>query len=207
MSDIAPLVGARRAASQARSQAKMAQVLRATADLLDELGPEAVNTSAVAARAGVSVGWLYNFFDDRQALLEEILVAGLRDLDDRLDEVGFTFGGPDWRRSIDAGLDTLIEFFSDAPGFRSLWFSSEFTGRMIQANRLHDDALSAYLAASASGVRKGAPDVPLLTVAQIFVGMLDKGVDLSFRTAENGDTLLWNEVKRAAISYLETFLV
>ena len=50
----------------------MDRVLRATAALLDESGAQTVTTTTVAARAEVSIGWLYNFFDDRQALLEEI---------------------------------------------------------------------------------------------------------------------------------------
>lgn len=207
MSVIAPMVGARRAASQARSQAKMARVIQATAEIIDDLGPEAVNTSAVAARAGVSVGWLYNFFDDREALLEEILVAGLRNLDERLEAVGFTFAGSDWRPAVEAGVDATIEFFTDSPGFRLLWNSTEFSGRMIQANRMHDELLASYLAASATRVRSDAPDVPLETVAKIFVGMLDKGVDLYYRDdPKNGDPELWAEVKRAGVAYLEMFL-
>src|ERR1700710_565469 len=95
MVNVGPDVGARRKASQLRSHEKMAAVLAATADLLDELGPEAVTTTAVAARAGVSVGWLYNYFDDRQRLLEEIVVDGLQTLDLRLDQAGFSLSGPD----------------------------------------------------------------------------------------------------------------
>jgi AcrR family transcriptional regulator len=207
MAAIAPHVGARRAATQARSQAKMTLVLQATAQLLDEFGPEAVNTSAVAAKAGVSIGWLYNFFDDREALLEEILVAGLQNLDQQLDAAGFSLAGPGWRATAEAGVDAVIDFFGGLPGFRSLWFSAEFSGRMIQANRLHDDALADYLAASVTHVRPDAPDVSLGVVAKIFVGMLDKGVDLSFRDNPKGDPDLLAEVKRASIDYLSTYLI
>ncbi|HXO50360.1 MAG TPA: TetR/AcrR family transcriptional regulator, partial [Mycobacterium sp.] len=141
-------VGARRSATQSRSQEKMERVLRATAALLDEIGPEAVTTTSVAARAEVSIGWLYNFFDDREGLLEEVMVTGLVDLDSRWDEVGFSLAGADWRARVAAGLKVVIDFFDASPGFRSLWFSADFSGRMLQANRLHDDALAEYLAAT-----------------------------------------------------------
>jgi len=73
-------VGARRSAAQTRSQDKMDRVLRATAALPRRKRRRgAVTTTAVAARAEVSIGWLYNFFDDRQALLEEIVATGLLD--------------------------------------------------------------------------------------------------------------------------------
>jgi AcrR family transcriptional regulator len=206
MIPVMPLVGARRSAVQSRSQDKLDRVLRATAEFLDESGPEAVTTTSVAARAEVSIGWLYNFFDDRGALLEEVMVSGLVQLDHNLDDVGFSLAGPNWRTTVAAGIDTVIEFFDASPGFRSLWFSAEFTGRMLQANRLHDDALAAYLAASATELRPHAPDVPLDIVTQVFVGMLDKGLDLAYRNDTVGDKGMLAEMSRASVDYLGCFL-
>jgi AcrR family transcriptional regulator len=199
-------VGARRSATQSRSQEKMERVLRATAALLDEIGPEAVTTTSVAARGEVSIGWLYNFFDDREGLLEEVMVTGLVDLDSRWDAVGFSLTGADWRGRVAAGLDVVIDFFDASPGFRSLWFSADFSGRMLQANRLHDDALAAHLAASVTATRPDAPDVPLHIVTQVFVGMIDKGLDLAYRNDPAGDKNLLAEMSRASIDYLGCFL-
>jgi AcrR family transcriptional regulator len=200
-------VGARRSAAQSRSQDKMKRVLEATATLLDESGAEAVTTTAVAARAEVSIGWLYNFFDDRQSLLEEVMVAGLSDLDARWEEAGFSLAGPHWRERVEAGLEIVIDFFDASPGFRSLWFSADFSGRMLQANRLHDDALAEYLAASVIATRPDAPDVSLGVVTQIFVGMIDKGLDLAYRNNSEGDKGMIAEMSRASIEYLDRYLV
>jgi len=186
-------VGARRSAIQSRSQEKMRRVLRATAALLDDTGPEAVTTTSVAARAEVSIGWLYNFFDDREALLEEVMVSGLMQLDRDLDEVGFSLAGAQWRATVVAGIDTVIEFFDASPGFRSLWFSAEFSGRMLQA--------------SVTQTRPDAPDVPLHIVTQVFVGMLDKGLDLAYRNDPAGDKNMLGEMSRASVDYLGRFLL
>ena len=206
MSAVMSQVGARRSAAQSRSQDKMGRVLQATAALLDESGAEAVTTTAVAARAEVSIGWLYNFFDDRQGLLEEVMVSGLAELDGRLEEAGFSLAGAEWRERVEAGLDIVIDFFDASPGFRSLWFSADVSGRMLQANRLHDDALAEYLAASVTATRPDAPDVPLGIVTQIFVGMLDKGLDLAYRNDPRGDKNLLAEMSRASIEYLDRYL-
>ena len=206
MSAVMSQVGARRSAAQSRSQDKMGRVLQGTAALLDESGAEAVTTTAVAARAEVSIGWLYNFFDDRQGLLEEVMVSGLAELDGRLEEADFSLAGAEWRERVEAGLDIVIDFFDASPGFRSLWFSADFSGRMLQANRLHDDALAEYLAASVTATRPDAPDVPLGIVTQIFVGMLDKGLDLAYRNDPRGDKNLLAEMSRASIEYLDRYL-
>lgn len=110
----------------------MEKVLAAAIDLLVDGGPEAVTTTTVAARAGISAGWLYNFFHGREALLEEILVSCLQGLDNRLDQVKFDLGGPDRKEEPEAGVKAHIEFFNETPAFRAIWFSMEFTGRMIR---------------------------------------------------------------------------
>jgi len=209
MVPIAQDAGASRKATQARSQEKMNRVVAATNDLLVAAGSSAVTTTAVAARAGISVGWLYNFFTDRESLLEEVLIQGLIDLDERFDEAGFSLAGPDWRTTAAAGIDALIDFLLNGTGiagFRVLWFSSEFSGRMVQVNRAHDDALAAYLCDGVTALRPDAPDIPLYLMAQTFIGVLDKGFDIAFRTDPNGDKAALGELRRAALAYLETFL-
>jgi AcrR family transcriptional regulator len=209
MVSIAQDAGASRKAIQARSQDKMDRVLEATNDLLVSGGPSAVTTTSVAARAGVSVGWLYNFFADREALLEEVLIQGLLDLDQRFDAAGFSLAGPNWRTTAAAGIDALIDFLLNGTGiagFRVLWFSSEFSGRMVQVNRAHDDALAAYLCKSLAPPRPDAPDIPPYLMTQTFIGVLDKGFDIAFRTDPHGDTAALAELRRAALAYLETFL-
>lgn len=208
MLPIAQEAGASRAATQARSQEKMDRVLAATNDLLVAGGPSAVTTTSVAAQAGISVGWLYNFFEDREGLLEEVLIQGLAECDQRFDDAGFSLAGPDWRTTAAAGIDALIDFVltGTSAGFRVLWFSTEFSGRMVQVNRAHDDALAAYLCDGITALRPDAPDVPLYLMAQTFIGMLDKGFDIAFRTDPDGDKTALAELRRAALTYLETFL-
>jgi AcrR family transcriptional regulator len=207
LTEASATVGAHRTAMQKRSRSKMENVMAAAIDLLVEGGPEAVTTTTVAARAGVSVGWLYNFFDGREALLEEILVSCLQGLDSRLEQVNFELSGPEWRKRAEAGVDAHIEFFNETPAFRAIWFSTEFTGRMIRANRMHDNELAAYLARTITHVRPDAPQVPLDVVTQIFVGMLDKGFDLAYRESpDRGNEALLQEMKRSSIEYLATYL-
>lgn len=209
MIPIAQHAGASRKAVQARSQDKIDRVLAATNDLLVASGPSAVTTTSVAARAGVSVGWLYNFFDDRDALFEEILIQGLVDLDKRFDDAGFSLGGRGWRTTAAAGIDALIDFVrhgTGIAGFRVLWFSSEFSGRMTQVNRAHDDALAAHLCHGITALRADAPEVPIYLMTQTFIGLLDKGFDIAFRTDPHGDPAALAELRRAALAYLETFL-
>jgi AcrR family transcriptional regulator len=59
----------RRRPKQARSRATCEAIVEAAAQVLERRGADGFNTNAVAERAGVSIGTLYQYFADKQALL------------------------------------------------------------------------------------------------------------------------------------------
>mgnify|MGYP003592712879 CR=1 FL=1 len=84
----------RRSPVQGRAQATVEAIVKAAAQILARHGPEAATTNAIAARAGVSIGSLYQYFSDRDALItelvrrhvaqmREVLAAALQGLEDR----------------------------------------------------------------------------------------------------------------------------
>ena len=58
---------------QARSAASVDAILKATVQVLLRVGKEKLTTTRVAARAGVSVGTLYQYFPNKSALLRAAL--------------------------------------------------------------------------------------------------------------------------------------
>lgn len=78
-------VNPRKKPRQARAQATVDAILQAAAHILVEQGFEGFNTNAVAERAGVSVGSLYQYFPNKDAIIAEMvrakrarLLSGLR---------------------------------------------------------------------------------------------------------------------------------
>ena len=67
----------RRSPKQARSRATWEAIVEAAAQIVERGGAEALNTNEVAERAGVSIGTLYQYFPDKQAIL---LAAARREL-------------------------------------------------------------------------------------------------------------------------------
>lgn len=64
---------ARRQPRQARALQKIELILEAATRLLDQGGVESLTTNAVAEKAGVSIGTLYQYFDDKQAILNALV--------------------------------------------------------------------------------------------------------------------------------------
>lgn len=63
----------RKQASQARARATRAAILEAAARILEAGGTAGLNTNAIAQRAGVSVGSLYQYFPNKEAILAELI--------------------------------------------------------------------------------------------------------------------------------------
>ncbi len=59
----------RRIPQQARANETVSLILEAAAQILEARGLEAFTTNAVAERAGVSIGTLYQYFADKKAIL------------------------------------------------------------------------------------------------------------------------------------------
>ena len=62
-----------RQAKQPRSKATVNAIVEAAARILADDGWQGVNTNAIARRAGVSVGYVYEYFPDKQAILAVII--------------------------------------------------------------------------------------------------------------------------------------
>jgi AcrR family transcriptional regulator len=64
---------ARKAPSQARSQETVAVILEASARILESDGLRGFNTNTIAAKAGVSIGSLYQYFPNKDSIVLALL--------------------------------------------------------------------------------------------------------------------------------------
>ncbi len=119
----------RRRPRQKRSQQRVATILDAAAELLEEVGYRALTTNAIASRAGTSIGSIYQFFPNKNAVVAEV-VRGFRGQLDRLLEEILTV---DLARSsvtglVEALVDNLEELAAATPGFGSIFTGGKFGG-------------------------------------------------------------------------------
>lgn len=70
-----------RAAKQQRSRILMQSVREATIELLHSIGPGEITTVKIAERAGISVGSLYRYYPNKEAILTDLYDAELAKLD------------------------------------------------------------------------------------------------------------------------------
>lgn len=111
---------ARRTPVQERSNDTVQQIFAATSALLGKMPLEQITTSRIAAEAGVSIGGLYRFFPDKQAIIDAIAVRAVDEfrasLERRLEERGPL----DPRQFMDFVIDAYVAFLDARPDFLTI---------------------------------------------------------------------------------------
>ncbi|MGZ4671515.1 MAG: TetR/AcrR family transcriptional regulator [Ilumatobacteraceae bacterium] len=197
----------RRLPTQARSRRRVDHVLDTAAALIDQVGPDIITTGMIAKAAGVSIGWLYDFFPNRESIFDEIVTRSLDKVTPIAEAVHDARPDDNWREVLGAVVDALFVFYQVEPGFRVLWFSRFQSTAMIQVNREHDlaDATAAYQRLSRHGLDLVGVNPEL--ALHMVIGIIDKGLDLAFRIDPNGDRDIVDETVSAVIAYLERYAV
>lgn len=76
----------RRTPRQARSLYKIELIFEAAQHLIEEQGIEKLTTNAIAEKAGISIGTLYQYFGDKHALLDAMVAREMQRLSDAVRE-------------------------------------------------------------------------------------------------------------------------
>ncbi len=138
----------RREPSQARGRERVRALLRATGELLEEVGYDAITTKAIAERADTSIGSFYQFFPNRDAAVAHLVDSYRAQIRKYLHSAvrqqfkdtrkGIT---ADWVGSVVDGLSALYASF---PGFAGIWSGGVHDGPL----RPHAEQLRAELLGS-----------------------------------------------------------
>ncbi|MFB0615289.1 TetR family transcriptional regulator [Streptomyces sp. AGS-58] len=207
----------RRAPVQRRSAERLTRILDACAELLDEVGYDALSTRAVAQRAGVPIGSVYRFFGNKRqmadALAQRNLERYVERVTERLKDGGGgaharspetagagTTGGGDWRAAMDAVLDEYLAMKRTAPGFSLVDF-----GNQIPVGSRHDEPntrVADRLTDLLSGYLSRTPDEELRRVFLVAVESADTLVQLAFRIDPQGDDAIIAETRQLLRAYL-----
>ncbi|WP_369367548.1 TetR family transcriptional regulator [Streptomyces sp. CG4] len=191
----------RRAPVQRRSAERLTRILDACAELLDEVGYDALSTRAVALRAGVPIGSVYRFFGNKRQMADALAQRNLERYTERVTErLEQARGGGGWRAAMDAVLDEYLTMKRTAPGFSLVDFGNQIPvgARHAGPNTRVADRLTKLL----SGYLDRTPDDELRRVFLVAVETADTLVQLAFRTDPDGDEAIITETRELLRAYL-----
>ncbi len=191
---------------QARGQRRVEAILDAAAALIEEHGIGALTVHGIAARAGTSIGSMYHFFPDLDAVIVALVDRHLRAFEPLLSALAAR-DAQEWpRMSATAAVDTIVTpFFSYLlrhPDILPLYASPEspsrFGKRMEEMKRVGLDIIEQILAAR-------VPSAPLgvhRARAAVIVGTVE-GVAMLLPRSKASHAQVVEELTRAMTAYLE----
>jgi AcrR family transcriptional regulator len=116
----------RKSPRQQRSRETFERVLDVAAKTFEELGYAGTTTNKVAEAAGISIGTLYHYFPDKDALLYALADRHLAHASESMMAVFARLreGQPDLGTSLRAGIEVIVRLHIEEPQLHSLLYDS-----------------------------------------------------------------------------------
>jgi len=137
----------RRRPSQERSRDRVDRIVDATAALLGEKSVDKVTTAAIAERAGVPIGSVYQYFPNKLAVLAELARRVMETVDLKTASlIAADFGVLPWDQAIDRAIDATMQGYAEQPGYLQLLLSLRPTPEFRMITDESNERVAAMLA-------------------------------------------------------------
>lgn len=168
---------------QARSQARFEALLDAVGTVLADRGPGA-GMRDITEEAGVSVGWAYRYFADRDALLDGFVLRALERADARFATIADRARDP--IALSEELVDAVVELLRSEPGLPTAWALRRGAPAVRSADAGQNTTVAAMVHAF------GADPVR----ARVTVEAVAAALDLAFEEDPAGDDAILAEARR-----------
>ena len=196
----------RRIPKQARARERFGRILDAARRELEMRPIADITIEAIAARADVPVGSLYQYFASKSALLAAVAEAVMADADALTSRVLADCHGLAWRESVDRIIRITLEFLRASPDYRALLramrFTPEFAEITAASNERVADLFSLHPAFGRAGLSRAAALSICRTATTAVNALQDRAIadeSLDFESAIV-------ECQRLVKGYLGTYL-
>ena len=193
----------RRVPRQERSRQKLARVLEAADKLLAEEGVEALTTTRVAAAAGVSVGTLYQYLPDRDAITEALADGYLARLEDLMTSFVEQAAKETWDDPVGLLVDAFTALYRAEPGFRALWLGRGLTEAAREADLAHKRVMAAGVHRVLVAQRLLGEGDEAATACRTAFLAADAVIQEAFRADPAGAAGLLDQLKAMLRAYLD----
>lgn len=191
-----PSLQPRRKPAQARSRQTVESILVAAARVFAASGYAGATTNHIAEEAGVSVGSLYEYFPNKDAILAALLEAHVRDGEEILSKVGEAAAhsrGADVRTVVRLFVEAMVDLHARDRALHRVLFEEaplppRIRRRIGEIERRAAAFVEAYLRADAARTRRN-PALAARVVVQTIEGLTHRLVIHGERDADIDATL------------------
>ncbi len=186
----------RKQGRQHRAQVTQAAIVEAAARILEDGGHEGTTTNHIAERAGVSIGSLYQYFPNKQAVIAALLRREREDLLGSFEVLASSDGDP--RQIGNALIDVALAHQFQRP---KLALELEYLEAILAVDEVQELAmrLSEQVIGLVRRIRPGAD----LCVARDIVAICKAMTNAAALSGETDQDALRKRLRKAVFGYLE----
>jgi AcrR family transcriptional regulator len=199
MATVQPL---RRAPMQRRSVERVQRMLDAAQELVAELGYDAVTTTLIADRADVSIGSLYQFFPDKQAVVRAVALRNLERFTLRMEALNERGEFHDWWSFVSLVMDEYVAMHHEVPGFRIIRFGDVADLHLLDPSRDNDSVVADRFVEVIGRMVDLQPGTDPHLQLVIAIKIADTLTRLAFDRNPEGDPVVLHEAKRIIREHL-----
>jgi AcrR family transcriptional regulator len=193
----------RRVPTQARSRERLARILDAAGRAFDEAGVEAATMEAIADRAGTSVGSLYQFFPNKEAIFDALREQYIEGGNVVFEEIVAAAGpAAPWRDLLDRVVDAFWTLHASSPGFRAVWMRAPLSPELLARSDASQRALAARAEQVLARFAAGVPRRRRVLAATMLVETISMMLWTAARREEPDASAIVDETKRMLKAYL-----
>lgn len=199
--------GMRRQPRQARSQERVNQILDVAEQMFISEGYNATTTNAIATRAKVPIGSLYQFFPDKATILQALAMRYMELLHQRFAELHTAeIANLPLSTYVDLLIDATDRFFSDYPGYHAIFMQAQEMRPELEAIETAADAqLIQELATFLSLRNLNVEQANYEAIAFVLVKAIGTLLWLAQSQEPPFRLTLVAETKRLTLSYLQSY--
>ncbi|WP_280479171.1 TetR/AcrR family transcriptional regulator [Nocardia cyriacigeorgica] len=193
--------GLRKVPVQARSRATVKAVLDAAAELVEELGFEAVveSPTLILDRSGVSRGSFYSFFETPERVLDQLAYQQILQFVAGIEKRFRSREGAGWRGVIDVLVDYYLEVYAQ-PLIRELWVRQNITSRVRHLDEAAIEDIAELLRLELIASSDGPQHVDHIQCV-VAVHALERLCQFAFANDPHGDQEVIGEARELLVAY------
>ena len=192
--------------AQKRSRERRERILETAARVFAEKGLGGATMDAIAHEAGTSIGSLYRFFRDKEAIFQTLHEEHFAKARSFLDVFATeeVLLGP-WEFVVRAAIDGVFAFTLGDPGFRAVWASLSFTGAMLEEGELVNREMAERLSPLVARLFPRIAPAHLPVVCTVLVEIVSAmTLVVARREGKPGEKVL-DECKELVVRYLAPY--
>lgn len=152
-----PAVQSRRTPQQARSRDRVESILEAARELIGKHGNDAVSMREIAARAGVPIASVYDYFPDKNGILRDLMVGYMGDIQGRLAKILLPVKTvSELYAAIDQMVDAMVAIYREKRELTTIWGAVQANTMLRQLDVEDGHRIAEFLIAKFEEVVPGA---------------------------------------------------